>query len=245
MITNLLRSSLLTGLLAVSLAAGCKAAKPTWSSSSSAASSTPEAPPAHGKAAEPKWLHASPVVLEGNHDPSLIFLKDGRQLEVLYGRTITWEEVNQWRPGRKLTLSYSTLTGPVLLDNHSKRHLPVVGGWGIHPLDSHVDELLAEAVKGPNVPMINTALDVSGLWKAEVERIESELKRRLRGKHRAAFDKAQQAWRQFKAAELSLVHAFNDENAGSHGGFVAAERILTINRDRARMLNGYLNETTE
>lgn len=196
------------------------------------------------RAAEPKWLHSIPVVFKDNHDPSLILLQDGQVFEVLYD-IISLEEVNAWREGRKLSLSYSSRTGPVLLDYTTGKWIPLKGGWRRHPLDAYADKLMEVAIRGTNAKMIAAATKTINLWKVELERLETELKRRLRGKHRAAFEKSQQAWREFKAAEISLVNALNDEHAGTQGSVDAGNRISSIHRDRALMLYGYLVESTE
>ena len=85
---------------------------------------------------EAEWIYAEPVTYLGNHDPSDIELKDGRDLRVFYG-TVTWQEVQQWKSGQKLNyLSYSAGMGCVLVDSETLAQLPVIRGWNDrHPLD--------------------------------------------------------------------------------------------------------------
>ena len=75
-----------------------------------------------------EWIYSEPVTFQDDHDPSDIYLKDGRDLRVSYG-TVTWQEVQEWKPGRRLTLAYSAKAGCVLIDEDAWDELPVLGGW--------------------------------------------------------------------------------------------------------------------
>lgn len=55
--------------------------------------------------AKSKWLVYRPVAYQESHDPSMIWLQDKTQLEVRFGE-VSFEEVDAWKPGRKLAFAY-------------------------------------------------------------------------------------------------------------------------------------------
>jgi hypothetical protein len=53
------------------------------------------------------WLYQEAFIYSENHDPSLVYLEDGRQLEVQYRPEIEWEDAEKWPKGKKLFIGYN------------------------------------------------------------------------------------------------------------------------------------------
>jgi hypothetical protein len=126
-----------------------------------------------------EWIYSEPVTFQDDHDPSDIYLKDGRDLRVSYG-TVTWQEVQEWKPGRKLTLAYSPKTGCVLIDSETLGQLPVIECWdwrhpldaswdGRHPLDLLLDQDLRLNYSTTSIVMAYGASIQH--WQAEIDRL--------------------------------------------------------------------------
>jgi uncharacterized protein YecT (DUF1311 family) len=180
-----------------------------------------------------KWLVYRPVVYQENHDPSMVWLRDKTRLEVRYGK-VTFEEVDAWKPGRKLAFAYRSDTGPVLLDVQTGNTLPVVSGWSKHPLDEYLEKL--DPLKGSTAEMVEAQGDAASLWKAEMTRAYQDLKSRSKPAQAKLLDAAQSRWEQFKTAELKFLHSLDDEDAGTIGTVIAASRVAALYRERALAL---------
>lgn len=163
----------------------------------------------------------------------MVWLKDKTQLEVRYDK-VTFEEVDAWKPGRKLAFAYRSDTGPVLLDLQTGHALPVVSGWSTHPLDEYLEK--QEALGGSTAEMITAQVDASALWKQEMMRALADLKGRCKPAQAKRLETAQSRWEQFKEAELAFLHSLNDEDAGTIGTVTAAGRAAALYRERALAL---------
>ena len=115
------------------------------------------------------WIHTEAVSYQENHDPSMIWLQDGRHLMVIYD-SLTWKDVDKWENGRKLTLAFSAQRGCVLIDAESRENLPVIAGWG----DKHPLDILLQR----NLGLTRTTLDIieaydasTARWKKEIDRL--------------------------------------------------------------------------
>ncbi len=180
-----------------------------------------------------KWLVYRPVVYQENHDPSMVWLQDKTQLEVRYGK-VSFEEVDAWKPGRKLAFAYRPDIGPVLLDLQTGHTLPVVSGWSKHPLDEYLEKL--DAVGGSTEEMVTAQTNAAALWKAEMSRAYNDLKRRSKPAQVRRLETAQSRWEQFKEAELAFLNSLNDEDVGTIGTVTAAGRVAGLYRERALAL---------
>jgi uncharacterized protein YecT (DUF1311 family) len=180
--------------------------------------------------AKGKWLVYRPVAYQESHDPSMIWLQDKTQLEVRFGQ-VSYEEVDRWKPGRKLAFAYRSDTGPVLLDLQTGHTLPVVSGWSKHPLDEYLEKL--DALEGNTAEMVTAQADAAALWKKEMTRAYNDLKSRSKPSQAKQLETAQSRWEQFKEAELAFLRSLNDEDAGTIGTVVAASRVTELYRRRA------------
>jgi len=184
------------------------------------------------QAGEPsgKWLRYLPVVYQENHDPSMVLLKGGIEYEVRYGE-VPLEELEDWKPGRKLAFAYRSDTGPVLLDIATGHLLPVVSGWRKHPLDEYVDLQLKKAYKeGSTTTIVMCERDSAELWKKEMTRAYEDLKSRLPQQQCKLLEQAQQAWQRFKKREVELLNSLNDEGTMAPAHFNGQVRVLYENR---------------
>ncbi len=191
---------------------------------------------AGGAEPKPKWLISKPVVYAENHDPSMVWLKDGTQLEVRFG-VVSWETVASWKAGRRLNFAYSSTMGPVLVDELTGRTLPVVSGWKKHPLEEYLDGLNGR--DGSTTDMVQALNVAHDLWKKELQRVYSELRSRVTAKQRERLIEAQARWEHFKNCEIEFLRSLDDENAGTIGRVIAGDRVVGMVRERALTLGRY------
>ncbi len=149
---------------------------------------------------------------------------------------VSFEEVNAWKPGRKLAFAYRSDTGPVLLDLQTGHTLPVVSGWSKHPLDEYLEKL--DAIRKSAAEMVTAQTDTAALWKKEMTRAYNDLKSRSKPTQTKRLETAQSRWEQFKEAEVAFLRSLNDEDAGTIGTVVAASRVTELYRRRAFELAG-------
>ena len=181
-----------------------------------------------------KWLRYVPVVYQENHDPSMVFLKGGIRYAVRYG-VVPLEELDDWKPGRKLAFAYRSDTGPVLLDTATGHCLPVVSGWKKHPLDEYVDLQLEKGYKGCMATIVEFEMNAADLWKQEMKRAYEDLESRLPERQQKLLAQAQQAWQRFKQREIELLSSLNDE--GTMAPAIINQQIRVLYRNRALELH--------
>jgi uncharacterized protein YecT (DUF1311 family) len=184
----------------------------------------------------PKWLISRPVVYAENHDPGMIWLRDGSKLEVRFTE-IPWEIVDSWKPGRPLALAYSSATGAVLVDVQTGRALPVVSGWKTHPLDEYLAGRPGR--EGSTLEMVEALSKEHQLWRREMERVYASLRRRLDEKQKEKLVEAQARWEHWAKTEIELIGALDDANSGTIGRVIAGSRVVSLVRERALALVGY------
>lgn len=183
-----------------------------------------------------EWIYAEPVTYRENHDPFDIYLTDGRDLRVSYG-TVTWQEVQGWKPGRKLTLAYSAMIGCALVDSETLAQLPVIGGWdNRHPLDL----LLRQ-----NLELACTTVDIVEAYDASVEHWQAETDRLYRlylesGKVPAdakdAIRTEHATWEMFREAHALALDRFYSVPDGTMWEIKCNEEYHAFIRDQARRL---------
>ena len=91
------------------------------------------------------YLHSEAVVWEDYHDPGMFKLKDGRTLTARLNGW-KWEEVLEWKEGKKFYLCYDEKRGATLLEPESGRYLLVRMVYGkdralAHPIDDYLASL--------------------------------------------------------------------------------------------------------
>jgi len=157
-----------------------------------------------------EWLYTEQVVYQENHDPSDIYLTDGRDLRVTYG-AITWMAVQQWKAGRKLTFAYSEAEGCMLVDAETNDALPVIAVWaGRHPLDV----LLAQ-----DLALTRSTLDIVEAYDASVAHWEREIVRLY--DFYLSSDKIPAGTRQDIQAERAAWEDYRDRHAKAAKGLYA------------------------
>jgi hypothetical protein len=194
-----------------------------------------------GRESSPEWIYSEPVRYRENHDPSVIWLEDGRQLTVQFG-TITWEQVEKgWSAGRQLTLAYSARQGCVLIDEETRDLLQVIGGWGDgHPLD---------VILRRNLELTQSTVDISeayqanGLrWVAEIDRLYRlylESDRTTTGQRRFIMaEKA--AWLKYRAAHDDFAGSLVARSNGTMWTIRVKEHDHAHCRDQAHHLQALL-----
>jgi uncharacterized protein YecT (DUF1311 family) len=183
------------------------------------------------------WDHREAVRYQENHDPSMVWLADGRKLQVHYG-TVSWEEVERWRKDRALTLRYTGADGLQLVDDATGKGLRVLGGME-HPLDK-----LLEGNLGKNESTLGMAecySQATRQWQLEMERTLQELRAALPAQESRAVQAAQDAWGRFRDAERKAINAIHSrEGTGSMSNVQAAAAHLKVIRDRALALQQHL-----
>jgi hypothetical protein len=194
-----------------------------------------------GRESSPEWIYTEPVRYQENHDPSVIWLEDGRQLAVQFG-TITWEQVEKgWRAGRQLTLAYSARQGCVLIDEETRDLLPVIGGWGDeHPLDVILRKNLA--LTQSTIDMIEAYRSNALRWEKEIERLyrlylESE---RTTSEQRRTIMAERAAWLKYREAHDAFAGSLVTRSNGTMWTIRGMEHDHALCRDQAHHLQALL-----
>ena len=182
-----------------------------------------------------KWDFKEDVQYLENHDPSMVWLSDGRKLEVVYG-SISWEEVASWSKGKKLVLGYRIGVGITLHDPQTNKGIPVVTGMDKHPIDSLLDQCLKKdtSTKG----MIDCYSSAHNNWDAELNAHYKKLMSTLNPKQKTLLKKSQRAWIKFKEAQFESIKAIYDRD-GTMWGIVKSIQAMDITKEQALRLNRF------
>ena len=183
-----------------------------------------------------EWIYSEPVTYKENHDPSMIWLQDGRELQVCYGK-ISWQEVEKWPVGRKLTLAYSERQGCVLIDGETLAQFPVIRGWGHHhPLDLLLKRNLELAVTTMDIV---EAYDTSiAHWQAEIERFYRQYlnSEQLPSKAKEAIRSEQDLWARFREGHIRATGELYSVPSGTMWTIKGSEHCHALIRGQAVLL---------
>jgi uncharacterized protein YecT (DUF1311 family) len=183
------------------------------------------------------WDHREAVRYQENHDPSMIWLTDGRQLQVHYASP-SWGEVEKWTKGRPLTILYTAAGGFQLVDDATGKRLRVLSGME-HPLDKLLDRNLEK--EGSTIGMSACYSQATRQWQMEMDRTLEELREALPPKESQAVKAAQDAWVKFRDAERKAINAIHSrEGTGTISITEAASAHLGVIRDRTLTLRSRL-----
>jgi uncharacterized protein YecT (DUF1311 family) len=185
------------------------------------------------------WLYQQPVVYSENHDPSIVYLDDGRQLEVQYGPEIEWEEVNKWTKGKKLSIAYNLEKGAILLDISTGKSIPILSGLEKHPLDILKSKRMEKNIS--TMDMVDTLIAFTDLWEKEMNRVLNALMVSADMDGKRTIQDSQEAWKKFRDAEVKMLIKIHSGREGTIQSIVIASRIQKITRDRAIQINSYLS----
>lgn len=158
-----------------------------------------------------EWLYCEEVVYRENHDPSMIWLADGREIQVVYGTTgglsqPSFKAVETWPAGRPLCLAFGPGCGVILFDPETSGRLPVIGGLdGCHPLDQLLEQHLNSAVT--TIAITDAYGDNARLWETEIERLYAVLRNgaRVSPETRELLARAHLAWGRFSEAQFAAA----------------------------------------
>jgi uncharacterized protein YecT (DUF1311 family) len=179
------------------------------------------------------WDWSQRVNFQEDHDPSVIWLADGRRLKVYYGE-IPWETVSHWSKGRALLLAYRPESGVVLVDLMSGKTISVLRGMDKPPI-----ELLTEkCIRDHSTTQGIAACFAAGRerWEREMNRAYEVLLGILDDAQRKPVKDAQQEWAKFREAQTAAIAAVN-QHTGSIWRGVSAEQEMQLIREQAERLN--------
>jgi hypothetical protein len=125
-------------------------------------------------------LYSQEVEWAGYRDPGIYSLKGGQEM-TLNLNGLKWDEVSEWKPGKKLFLCYDEANGATLLEPITGRRLSILMMYGkdgsfSHPIDEYLDSLNGFTTYG----MMSVAYEGTHLLRLEIDRC---VKRVLALKH--------------------------------------------------------------
>ena len=184
-----------------------------------------------------EWKYTERVVYQANHDPSMIALKDGRELMVHF-RELSWEDIDKdWRPGRKLTLAYSERLGCVLIDDESRTQLSVISGWGrLHPLDILLNRNLE--LTRSTMDMVEAYGESIRHWEAEVDRLYVLFQEsgKLTLAQKKSLGAERSAWNKYRSAHSSFTGGLIQRTSGTMWNIKSMEYALAVVKSQASHL---------
>ena len=186
--------------------------------------------------AETNWDWSQSVAYQENHDPSVVWLTDGRKLKVIFAG-IPWKTVHDWTKGRSLLLAYNPESGVVIFDSGSGKSIPVLSGMEKHPI-----ELLSEKCLKDNsttMGMVECFGKERDRWNKEMNRAYKALRETLNDKQRKAVEESQGQWLKYRDSQIDAIYAVNDRE-GTIWRVVSAEQAMKVVREQAERLNSMM-----
>jgi len=181
------------------------------------------------------WLITTRVIYQANHDPAVIQLNDGRQLQVVYGK-VSWQEVDTWEIGRPLLLVYGESRGAHLIDPKSGGELPIIGGFGDrHPLD----ELCAQELDldPTTMGMVAAYRRSTAKWMREIDRLyQALLSSHVLPETATALRASRQAWLDGRRAHVEAAGALWGRPRGTIWQLSGASHVHGLTRNHAFFL---------
>jgi len=194
----------------------------------------PAIPAAHAVAT---WLFSETVIYKENHDPAMVWLADGRQLQVSFGE-FPAEQIETWQAGRPLHLAYSTQTGCVLIDPATSVQLPVLAGLGDrHPLDLLMAQSLSVAANTQAI--VEAYAANSELWDRERRRVLGSFLAlsAVPAKIRRTLRQADAIWASYRTAETDAAATLFSQGGGTLWRIETADFDHHLRRSRALELS--------
>ena len=187
-------------------------------------------------------FRSSTVVYKENHDPGMIWLTDGQEIEVEYG-VISWEEVEKWKPGRKLHISYSLKSGAVLQDSVTEKFIPILSGLHKHPID--ILEEKATVDQG-TIGIVERRIGIAKMWNHEIDRLlkliyTNKINRRFTEEELIILRESQQKWVDYRNSQKKAVGTYFSKYDGTYWYIKSASMMLNINKRRAECLSEFLS----
>ena len=184
---------------------------------------------------------SSTVEFKENHDPSMIWFTDGQKIQVEYG-AISFEEVEQWKSGRKLHILYSLKTGVVLQDSVTGKVIPIFAGLNEHP----VDILETKAMQHSTMGAAASLNEISKVWNHEIDRLlaliyTNKIPRKFTEEELMTLKQSQQKWVDYRKSQRKAVATYFSKSSGTFLIIKTAYMMLNINKRRADCLSEFLN----
>jgi uncharacterized protein YecT (DUF1311 family) len=183
-----------------------------------------------------QWDWSERVQYQENHDPSMVWLTDGRKIQVEYS-AIPWQTVDKWPRGNPLLLRYNAESGVVLFDPDSQKALPVLRGLDKHPIDLIVGKCLGQ--NDSTTGMVDCYGRGHDLWDKELNRSYKALIESLGDDQKKKVKEAQQQWLQFRDAQIAAIGAIYHGREGTLWRIVAAEQFMNVVKEQAQRLYGF------
>lgn len=187
------------------------------------------------------WRYSEPVVFSEDHDPEEILLKDGRELDIWF-QAIPAEEVFTWKPGRKLTISYTLEDGLWLVDDATGKKDRVLGGLDdkYHPISILLDRCVKQ--NGSTYGMSACTYLATKQWDSEMTRAYQAILSLVPEQKHSQLIEAQRAWIKFRDAQTHAIGLLYDKQ-GTIWGMLAYDEIMDLTQNQAKRLWGYVAET--
>lgn len=183
------------------------------------------------------WTWSQPVVYQEYHDPSFVWLRDGRKLQVDFSAAVPWAAVNKWPAGKPLELVYDTESGLRLVDPESKTPLPVVAGLEKHPIDLALEACLQK--DDTTAGMSECYAEAESRWDQELNRAYRALLAPLDEQSRKKVQDAQRAWLSFRDGQLSAISSIYGARQGTIWHITAARQSMEVVREQALRLGSF------
>lgn len=129
------------------------------------------------------------------------------------------------------TIAFLAAMIPVSAQDTQQQHL--------HSIDSAYHECLSVEANQSTHGMINCASMAYDAWDAELNRVYKQLMSVLSAEEKEKLKAAQKSWIAWRNSELAFSDLMHDNLGGSMWRVVAAERALTIVRQRVLELQAY------
>ena len=186
--------------------------------------------------AQDDWDYQEEVAYQELHDSGMVYLQDGRQIEVDYA-AISWEEIAAWPAGKKIIIGYAIGTGAVLQDPETGKATNIISGLAEHPLDIILKDCLQNA--GSTTGMVACYDTANQNWDKELNAKYRKLMDGLDDEGKVALRDSQRAWVNFRDAQIKSISAIYDRE-GTLWRITAIAKIMEITREQAIRLNSYL-----
>ena len=191
-----------------------------------------------------EWLWSEPVQFLEYHDLMQIYLEDGRKLQVALDQPnsngLKWSEVNQWKRGRPLRISFSQASGPTLIDTESFSRIPIIGRFDSaqspHPLDRLLHQNLENS--RDTISIEETYALNTQRWETEIDRIYDVAAEDIRV--REFVKKAQVSWKLFRENQIKAAAELHSLPPGTMWGIRHSEFVHEFTRSHALELSTLL-----
>lgn len=189
-----------------------------------------------------RWLTHETVFYAAQHDPSVIRLRDGRRLSVVYGGRTNWETAGAWPVGLRLELVYSRAEGCRLIEPGSGFSVSVYDGFeDQHPLD----RLRRQSLAGDDstVGMYDAYELATERWEEEITRLHLyfQTSPQVPPAVRSLLRHEHERWQAFRDAHARAREGLYQLPRGTMWGLRAAEDHHQLVREQALRLLRWLD----